>query len=137
MNNTIIYHRIWKKYDHRFYGEVRSYAISYTESISVDLGFYSTFFSNECSQSYFLFTLGEQCQIKSAYINHMKNNSKTAFVHSKKNWCSTEPPKKVSSLQKSLQTCSQFQNHNKKFYETFKGSSRVPVERSFSYETFF
>ncbi len=71
------------------------------------------------------------------FLNEFQEKCDACSAHSKINWCSTEPPKKVSSFQKSLQTCSQVQKHNKKFYKTFKGSSRVTVERSFSYETIF
>jgi hypothetical protein len=54
-----------------------------------------------------------------------------------KNRCFTELPKKVPEISKSIRRGPQSQKTDKKIYETFKGSSRVPRGRTLSYETFF
>jgi len=53
------------------------------------------------------------------------------FVHSKKNKCFTEPPKKVPEMSKSVQRRRKSQKKDKNIYETFKDSSGVPRGRIF------
>ncbi len=104
--------------------------------------FYS-FFSNiktQNNEKIFFFI-----HLKVFYLNHSANQTFRLFltiflafyVHCKKKICSTEPSKKVPAISKSVRRGPEFQKRDKKIYETFKGSSRLSRERTFSYETIF